>query len=140
MQISELMTDRVVAVRQSETADVAARLLSRNNIGALPVVDDRGKVVGMLTDRDLVVRCMAADYDPKQVAVASIMTSGPVVAHADEDAGTVSARMGRAQVRRVPVVQDGVLTGIVSLADLAVGHQGRTADTLAEISQNISRR
>ena len=140
MRISEIMTDRVVSVRQNETADTAARLLSRNNIGALPVVDDGGKVVGMLTDRDLVVRCMAASFDPKRVPVASIMTSGPVVAHGDEDAGTVSARMGQAQVRRIPVVQDGVLTGIVSLADLAVGHQDRTADTLAEISRNISRR
>ena len=60
MIISECMTKNVLCVRQDETADVAARLLSRGNIGAVPVLDRRDRVVGMLTDRDLVLRCMAA--------------------------------------------------------------------------------
>ncbi len=140
MQISELMTNRVISVRQSETADVAARLLSRNNIGAMPVVDDSGTVVGMLTDRDLVVRCMAAGFRPQEVPIAQIMTSGPVVAQEDEDVEIVSARMGYAQVRRIPVVRNGALTGIVSLADLARQHRDRTVETLEEISRNVSRR
>lgn len=139
MQISECMTSRVISIRQSETADVAARLLSRNNIGAIPVVDDGGAVVGMLTDRDLVVRCMAPGLSPREVPVAQIMTSGPVVAREEEDAGVVSARMGQAQVRRMPVVRGGTLTGIVSLADLSRRHEERTAETLEEISRNISR-
>lgn len=140
MQISELMTSRVISIRRSETADMAARLLSRNNIGALPVVDDRGGVVGILTDRDLVVRCMAAGLPPREVPVAQIMTAGPICAREEEDAGLILTQMGRAQVRRMPVVRDGTLTGIVSLADLARHQQARTAKTLEEISQNVSRR
>lgn len=140
MQISEVMTRRVISVRQSETADTAARLLSRNNIGAMPVCDDSGRVVGMVTDRDLVTRCMAAGLAPGETPVAQIMTSGVMTAQEGESAGEVSARMGMQQVRRVPVTRDGVLTGIVSLADLARRHEDRTGQTLEEISRNISRR
>lgn len=140
MEISELMTRRVIAVRQSETADMAARLLSRNNIGALPVVDDSGALVGMVTDRDLVVRCMAPGLRPPEVPVAQIMTAAPVFARERDEAGAVAAKMGRAQVRRLPVLRDGVLTGVVSLADLARSHQQRAADALGEISRNVSRR
>ncbi len=140
MQISDVMTTRVISVRQSETAEVAARLLSRNNIGAMPVCDDSGAVVGMVTDRDLVTRCMAAGLRPQETPVAQVMTSGPVTVQAEESAGAVSAIMGSSQVRRVPVLRDGALAGIVSLADLARSREGRTERTLEEISSNVSRR
>lgn len=78
MQISDVMTKQVISVRQNETAEMAARLLSRNNIGAMPVCDDSGAVVGMVTDRDLVTRCMAAGLKPRETPVAQVMTSGPV--------------------------------------------------------------
>ena len=140
MRISECMTRQVLSVRIDETADVAARLLSRGNIGAVPVVDGNDHVVGMLTDRDLVVRCMASGRAPADVSVGQIMTSGPLVAGEQESAAEVSARMGQAQVRRMPVVKDGVLTGIVSLSDLARGGGKGAADALAAISRNVSRR
>ena len=140
MQISDVMTTNVVSIRQSETAEMAARLLSRNNIGSMPVCDDGGKVVGMVTDRDLVTRCMAAGLKPQETPVAQVMTSGPVTVQAEESAGAVSAIMGSSQVRRVPVLRDGELAGIVSLADLARQREGRTERTLEEISSNISRR
>lgn len=140
MQISDVMTSQVISVRQSETAEMAARLLSRNNIGAMPVCDDNGTVVGMVTDRDLVTRCMAAGLKPQETPVAQVMTSGPITVQAEESAGAVSAIMGSSQVRRVPVIRDGALAGIVSLADLARHREGRTERTLEEISSNISRR
>lgn len=140
MQISDVMTTNVVSIRQSETAEMAARLLSRNNIGSMPVCDDGGKVVGMVTDRDLVTRCMAAGLKPQETPVAQVMTSGPITVQAEESAGAVSAIMGSSQVRRVPVLRDGELAGIVSLADLARQREGRTERTLEEISSNISRR
>lgn len=140
MQISEVMTTNVVSIRQSETAEMAARLLSRNNIGSMPVCDDGGKVVGMVTDRDLVTRCMAAGLKPQETPVAQVMTSGPITVQAEESAGAVSAIMGSSQVRRVPVLRNGKLAGIVSLADLARQREGRTERTLEEISSNISRR
>ena len=140
MQISDIMTKQVLSVRRDETADVAAQLLSGHNIGAVPVVDDLDQPVGMLTDRDLVVRCMAAGLSPREVAVERIMTPGPMVAGEQEDLSAVASRMGMAQVRRVPVVRDGVLTGIVSLADLARQDGTGAAEALTRISKNVSRR
>ena len=140
MQVQELMTKQVISIRQDETADVAARLLGSHNIGAAPVVDREDKLVGMLTDRDLVVRCMAAGLQPERVDVSQIMTPGPMTASPEEDAAGLTARMGREQIRRVPVVQEGRLAGIVSLADLARGGATGAAEALRQISGNISRR
>ena len=140
MIISECMTKNVLCVRQDETADVAARLLSRGNIGAVPVLDRRDRVVGMLTDRDLVLRCMAAGKQPAGVPVGQIMTRGIQTAGAEEQVSAVAERMGRSQIRRVPVVRDGSLVGIVSLSDLARSGEAEAARALASISSNISRR
>jgi CBS domain-containing protein len=140
MIISECMTKNVLCVRQDETADVAARLLSRGNIGAVPVLDRRDRVVGMLTDRDLVLRCMAAGKQPAGVPVGQIMTRGIQTARAEEQVSAVAERMGRSQIRRMPVVRDGSLVGIVSLSDLARSGEAGAARALASISSNISRR
>ena len=140
MQISDVMTSRVISIRSGDTADTAARLLSRNNIGALPVTDDSGRLVGMLTDRDIVTRCLAADLSPRETPVSQIMTSGPVTIDQDASPGDAAFRMGQRQVRRLPVVQGEKLTGIVSLADLARCGEQRAAETLRSVSGNISRR
>lgn len=140
MKISEIMTDSVLSVRTDETADVAARLLSGHNIGALPVTDGDEQLVGMVTDRDLVVRCMAAGLDPAAVTVSQIMSAGALTADPEENTASLSARMGQAQVRRAPVVKDGRLTGIVSLSDLARADRAEAMTALGLVSDNISRR
>ena len=140
MRIKDVMTRQVISVRTEDSAETAARLLSRSNVGALPVCDDGGRVVGIVTDRDIVTRCVAAGLLPKKTSVGSVMTGGVVTAEENEEAGDVSVRMGMMQVRRVPVTGGGVLRGIVSLGDLARAGEPRTAETLTEISGNISRR
>ena len=140
MLISEVMTRGVVSIRGGDTADTAARLLSRNNIGALPVTDDQGRLVGMLTDRDLVTRCLAAGLSPRETPVSQIMTSAPATIPEDATPGEAAFRMGQRQVRRLPVVREGVLTGIVSLGDLARCGESCAAQTLRSVSENISRR
>lgn len=140
MTIADLMTRNVLSVRRDETADVAARIFGSHNIGAVPVVDEAGSPVGMLTDRDLVIRCMAAGLDPEQETAERLMTPGPMVAGEQEDPSAVAARMGMAQVRRAPVVRDGIMTGIVSLSDLARADGALAASALKQISSNVSRR
>ena len=140
MQISEIMTSQVVSIRGGDTADTAARLLSRNNVGALPVTDDQGRLVGMLTDRDLVTRCLAAGLSPRETPVSQIMPREPVTLPEDATPGEAAFKMGQRQVRRLPVVREGVLTGIVSLGDLARCGESRAAQTLTAVSGNISRR
>lgn len=142
MKIREVMTDSVIQVGQEETVAVAARMLTRNNIGILPVCDQRGKLCGLVTDRDLVTRCVAAGQDPKITKVADVMTRQITWADPEMRTGVAAHLMGRLQVRRLPVVENGKLCGIVSLGDLAVCPETSldAADALTDISDNVSMR
>ena len=140
MKISEIMTRQVVALRGEETAETAARLLASCNIGAAPVVDGRNRVVGMVTDRDLMIRCLGAGKRPDQITVSQVMTAGAVTARPEEDTAAVSAQMGFRQIRRLPVVENGRLAGIVSLSDIARRDPDNALTALGHVSDNISRR
>ena len=142
MRLRELMTKEVVRIHPEETAAVAARALQRYNIGAMPVCGGDGKLCGMVTDRDLVTRCLAAGKDPRYTRVRDVTTTQRVTAPPDMDAALAASVMGRQQIRRLPVLENGRLCGMVSLADLAVCPEtGMDAgDALAEISSNLSQR
>lgn len=120
MQVKDLMSGSIVTVDREETVAAAARLLSRHNIGALPVTTG-GKLVGMLTDRDITVRCVAANFDPNITRVRTVMSSGPVTVKAEESGVQAAKTMGKHQVRRLPVTQDGKLVGMLSQKDLVSG-------------------
>ena len=119
MQVSELMTPNLVSVDREETVAAAARVLSSRNIGALPVTASGGKLVGMLTDRDIAVRCVAANFDPNITRVRTIMSASPVTVSAREDAVLAARTMAKNRVRRLPVTENGRLVGILSQGDLA---------------------
>ena len=86
MKIKEIMSNKVISVSPEESAAVAARLLSRYNIGALPVCGREGKLRGMVTDRDIVLRCVAAQEDPSRTKISEIMTRRDVSVDAEETA------------------------------------------------------
>ena len=140
MKIREIMTTPAVQIRQSETVDVAARTMARYNIGAMPVCGADGKLCGVLTDRDLVTRCLAAGRQPEQTIVADVMSGNVVSAQPDMDVAVAAHLMGRLQVRRLPVVENGALCGMVSLGDLANRKDScmDAADALTDICANIS--
>ena len=142
MKIREIMTAPAVQIRQSETVDVAARTMARYNIGAMPVCGADGKLCGVLTDRDLVTRCLAAGRQPEQTIVADVMSGNVVSAQSDMDVAVAAHLMGRLQVRRLPVVENGALCGMVSLGDLANREDScmDAADALTDICANISAR
>lgn len=142
MKLREIMTDSVIPIDPEETADVAARTFTHYNIGALPVCSRDGKLRGILTDRDLVTRCIAANRKPEQTKVKDIMTRQVICAYPDMDVGMAAHLMGKQQVRRLPVTENGRLCGMVSLGDMA-GREDSVmdaADVLAEVSANISGR
>ena len=139
MKISEIMSERVVTIDQREPVIAAARLLKRMNLGALPVTDRSGKLVGMLTDRDIVVRCVAAGGNAREMTVGDIMSRGVVTASPESEVSDAARRMGRGQVRRLPVVEGGKLVGMLSLADMARRCDMEAAAALADISSNLRR-
>ena len=142
MKLRDIMTRTVVTIHPEESVAVAARTLTHYNIGALPVCGNDGKVCGVLTDRDLVTRCLASDRAAENTKVREIMTGQVVSASPEMDTAVAAHLMGRQQVRRLPVVENGKLCGMVSLGDLAVREDLNpdAADALGDISANISHR
>jgi CBS domain-containing protein len=137
MQVFEAMTPDVVSVLP-DTKLVDAALAMRNlDVGPLPVVDG-GRLVGVITDRDITVRATAEGRDPRVTTVEDIMTP-EVVACREEDDVRVAARMMQdAQLRRLLVVDEGgMLVGIVSLGDLAVQTRddALSGETLERVSE-----
>ena len=142
MKLREIMSNAVVRIHPDETVAVASRMLEHNNIGALPVCGSDGRLCGMLTDRDIVIRCVAAGKPVQSTSVREIMTSKVYVGRPDMDVSLAAGLMGREQIRRLPVMENGRLCGLVSLGDMARMREstGNAADVLSEVSSNISHR
>ena len=142
MKLRDIMTKQVVRIQPEETIAVAARMLEHNNIGAMPVCTGEGKLCGMITDRDIVTRCLAAGKSPQTTSVREVMTFRVYVARPDMDAAIVAGLMGKEQIRRLPVMENGRLCGMVSLGDLAVKEESsvEAGEALTEISSHLSSR
>ena len=142
MKLRDIMTNPVIRIHPEETVAVASRTLARYNIGSLPVCGSDGRMCGVITDRDLVTRCLAAGRSPTSTAVRDVMTANVICGRPDMDTAAAAGLMGREQVRRLPVLENGKLCGMVSLGDLALEEQTSydAGDALTEISNNLSRR
>ncbi len=142
MKIREVMTNPVIRIHPDESVSVAARTLAHYNIGALPVCGSDGRLCGLVTDRDIVTRCLAAERNPGNTAVREVMTAQVISAMPDMDAAMAASLMGREQIRRLPVTQNGRLCGMVSLGDLALQKESGmdAGDALAQISSHLSSR
>ena len=142
MKLREVMTNPVIRIHPDETVAVAARTLARYNIGILPVCGGDGHICGLVTDRDLVTRCLASGRSPVNTPVRDVMTSQVISARPDMDTTVAAGLMGREQIRRLPVVENGRLCGMVSLGDLAVQEESSldAGDALSVISSSLSSR
>jgi CBS domain-containing protein len=129
------MTSPPVSIPNDATAVEAARVLATENVGSLPVVEG-DQLVGIVTDRDLVVRVLAKDLDPHDVPVAEVCSESPHVAAPDESLDVALQRMAEQQVRRLPVVDGGRLVGMLAQADVARDAQAQSTGQMVEtISQ-----
>ena len=142
MTLRDVMTNRVVRIHPEETVTVAARMLEHNNIGAMPVCGSDGRLCGVVTDRDIITRCLAAGKAPQSTTVREVMTNKVYVGRPDMEVTMAASLMGREQIRRLPVMENGRLCGMVSLGDLARKEESsiEAADALAEISSHLSSR
>ena len=142
MKLRDIMSKQVVRIHPDESVAVAARTLTHYNIGILPVCGNDGRVCGLVTDRDIVTRCLAAGRTPADTTVREVMTSKIIAARPDMDASIAASLMGAKQIRRLPVMENGRLCGMVSLGDLAGREESSmdAGDALTEISSNLSSR
>lgn len=141
MQVRDLMNPSVVSIAPGESATLAARLLSRHNIGSLPVCGEGGGLRGIVTDRDIITRCVAAEEDPAHTKVRDIMTRGCAVVSPEDDVREASRMMAAEQVRRLPVTENGRVVGIISLGDIALSQSCdmEASKALADISDPVKR-
>lgn len=142
MRVRDVMARNPVAVETAEPVAAAARLMRERNIGSIPVQDARGRLAGMLTDRDIVLRCVAAGRDAASLRVEEIMSTGAVTASPGEDVTAALSRMKSEQVRRLPVVEGETLVGMLSLADVARTQRFdmEAAQALSGITANVCRK
>ena len=134
MRVEELMTADVVRVRPETTVAQSARLMAAYGVGALPVTGADGRLRGILTDRDIVLRCVAGDAEPQETTAGQLMSRGPVTIPPEADVREAAAVMAGSGVRRLPVTRDGRLVGMLSLADLARVRNAGAETALAGIS------
>lgn len=133
------MNRNVVSIDPGESVALAARLLSRHNVGSLPVCSPGGRLLGIVTDRDIVLRCVAPEEDPKDVPVRSVMTRNPSSLFPEDDVRQAAQLMSLHQVRRLPVTDQGKLVGMLSLGDLARCGKAEmeVSRALTDISENV---
>ena len=139
MKVCDLMTEQVISVGVSEPVTAAARLMKAHNVGALPVCDGQGRLRGIVTDRDLVTRCVARGASPIHVTVGDVMSRGVLTAEPFEEVSSAAGKLRSERVRRLPVVREGRLVGFLSLCDLArdLSCDVEAASALSEISRNV---
>jgi CBS domain-containing protein len=140
MNIREVMTPNPRSVSPGDSIQNAARIMRDHDTGAVPVVDN-GRPVGILTDRDIVVRAVAEDGQLNR-PVRDIVSGDVVCATPDMSTHEAADLMSEHQIRRLPVVENDRLVGIVSLGDLAVkeAKDKRIGDTLEHISEGVKER
>ena len=139
MNIREVMTTNPRCVGPDDTLQMAARIMREEDTGVVPIVEN-GRPVGLVTDRDIVIRAIA-DGSGSDKRVREIATSDLVCATPDMSTKDAERIMGERQIRRLPVVENDRLVGIVSLGDIAVkeGRDGRTGETLESISEGVKK-
>jgi CBS domain-containing protein len=136
MQVQECMTNNVKMIESTATLLEAAELMRDADIGAVPVAD-AGRPIGMLTDRDIVVRALAEYKDPNQTRVRDIISPRLRTVYLDQDVSEAAELMAREQIRRLLVLDhDQAPVGILSLGDIGKSESG--ADTGAQALQGIS--
>lgn len=135
MKVRDIMTKNVAYINPASTVVEAAQLMQKHNVGSIPVCDENG-VIGMVTDRDIVVRNIAHGKDPHQTPVRDVMTGEVTSVDPDTEIKDVFGMMSEKKVRRLPVVENNQLVGIVALGDVATcaTQDVEISSTLADIS------
>jgi CBS domain-containing protein len=132
----EIMTPGAECVGENETLVTAAQKMRDLDVGALPICGEDERLHGMLTDRDIVVKCIADSGDPSTVTAGSLAQGKPVTIGADDDVSEALRTMEEHQVRRLPVIDGHKLVGMLAQADVALAlAPDQVGDTVAEISE-----
>jgi len=138
MKVRDVMTTDVITAAPDTTLEEIATMMKTEDTGAIPVVDE-DELCGIVTDRDIVLRCVAEGKDASEITAEDILSEDLEVVDPESDAEEALAIMGRRQIRRLPVVDNGELVGMISIGDLAVKQRDdkETGEALKDVSRGV---
>ena len=129
MKVKECMCDDVCCVKPETKIKEVAKLMSENHIGSIPVCDQNQCICGIVTDRDILLRCVACDKDTNQTSVSEIMSCNVCTCKEDDDITNAQTQMSQNQIRRLPVCNSkNEVVGILTLGDLRRTKISKKAD------------
>ncbi|MDT0158295.1 CBS domain-containing protein [Microbacterium sp. ARD32] len=136
VRVKDIMTAGARCIGENDSLATAARLMADLDIGSLPICGENGKLKGMLTDRDIVVKAIANGRPAETTTAGALAEGTPLLVDAEEDVSRVLELMQQHQVRRIPVLDDRVLVGIVAEADVARSLAPKdTGETVEQITR-----
>ena len=142
MTVKDIMTDPAIVISEGASVYEAAKLMRSHNIGSVPVVDNNSSIVGIVTDRDIVIRNMARGLDPQKHSVEDIMTKDVSCVTPETEIDDAAQVMANDKVRRLPVVEDDRVIGFVALGDISAckDYTFETGEALSEISEGCHKK
>ena len=135
MQVQDIMSKNIVSLNSEDSIERAAQMMKQFDVGSIPVCNQE-KLIGVVTDRDITIRSVAAGTNGNQQKICDVMTSNPVTGSPDMDVHDAAKIMSEQQIRRLPIIQNNNLVGIVSLGDISV--EPNLQDNAEEALKNIS--
>ena len=135
MLVKDIMSNNIVSLSSEDSIERAAQMMKQFDVGSIPVCSQE-KLVGMVTDRDIILRSVATGTNGNKQKISEVMTSNPVTGNPDMDVHDAAKIMSDEQIRRLPIIQNNNLVGIVSLGDISV--EPNLQDNAEEALKNIS--
>ena len=138
MKVKECMCSDVCYCTPDTKISDVAKMMNEKHVGCVPICNSDDCVVGILTDRDIILRSVACGKDPKNTNVSEIMTCNTTCCDSDEDISNITKKMGETGIRRIPVTEDGKLVGILTIGDFAK-HKNISCECVGSTFENICR-
>ena len=136
MKIKECMCGDICYCTPDTKVSDVAKMMNKNGVGCIPVCDDKKCVVGILTDRDIILRSVACNKDIANTNVSEIMTCNTICCDCNEEVNTAVENMGKTGIRRIPVTENGKLVGMLTIGDLAK-HQNISCECVGTTLEHI---
>lgn len=136
MKVKDIMSRDIASLSSNDSVEKAAQLMKQYDVGSIPICSNN-QVVGIVTDRDITIRSVAEHMDSKQQKVSDIMSSDPVVGNPEMNINDVAKLMSEQQIRRLPIVENNSLVGIVALGDISL--EPTLQDNAEDALKNISK-
>ena len=132
MKVREAMAKTVASARKSDKVIDVARKMKQEDAGFIPIVENGGTMVGVITDRDIVIRCIAEGHDPRNETAEHVMSRDVTIISPDDDIEQAARMMEREEIRRLPVAENGRLVGVLSHGNLVQATKNKTTEKATE--------